>query len=86
MTREQAIDHLCARAYARDLIGDHKTAQAIGILVETMGEITALGKELRTFRGGITDENTLVGFNMAVALCNKHLGEKGEKYELGITD
>ena len=41
MTREQAIDHLCTRAYARDLIGDHKTAQAIGILVETMGEITA---------------------------------------------
>ena len=61
MTREQAIDHLCARAYARDLIGDHKTAQAIGILVETMGEITALGEELRTFRDGITDENALVG-------------------------
>ena len=78
MTREQAIDHLCARAYARDLIGDHKTAQAIGILLETMGEITALGKDLRTFRDGITDENTLIGFNMAVALCNKHLGERRE--------
>ena len=41
-------------------------------------EITALGKDLRTFRDGITDENTLIGFNMAVALCNKHLGERRE--------
>ena len=39
--------------------------------IETLKEITALGKDLRTFRGGITDENTLIGFNMAVALCNK---------------
>ena len=35
--------------------------------------IKALGEELRTFRGGIKDEKVLTGFNMAIALCNKHL-------------
>lgn len=39
MTREEAIDHLCARAYARELIGDHKTAQAIGIVIQAVDEI-----------------------------------------------
>ena len=55
-------------------------------MVNAWSRIKALGKDLRTFRDGITDENTLVGFNMAVALCNKHLGERREDYELGITD
>lgn len=38
-----------------------------------------LGEELRKFREAIKDENTLIGFNMAVAICNKHLG--GENNE-----
>jgi len=37
--------------------------------------IKALGKELRKARKGITDEKVLIGYNMAVAICNKHLGE-----------
>ena len=37
--------------------------------------IKALGEELRTFRGGIKDEKVLTGFNMAIALCNKHLAD-----------
>ena len=41
--------------------------------------IKALGEELRTFRGGIKDEKVLTGFNMAIALCNKHLADmRGE--------
>lgn len=35
-----------------------------------------LGKELRKFRNTINDKKTLIGFNMAVAICNKYLGEK----------
>lgn len=38
-------------------------------------KIKALGEELRTFRKSITDEKVLIGFNMAVAIFNKYLGE-----------
>ena len=34
-----------------------------------------LGEELRKFRYAIQDERALIGFNMAVAICNKYLGE-----------
>ena len=35
----------------------------------------ALGEELRKARKGIADKKVLIGYNMAVAICNKHLGE-----------
>ena len=38
----------------------------------------ALGEDMRICRESITDEKVLIGFNMAVALCNKHLGESEE--------
>ena len=38
--------------------------------------IKSLGEEMRITQKSITDEKVLLGFNMAVALCNKHLGEK----------
>ena len=37
-------------------------------------KIKALGEDLRKMQASITDEKSLCGFNMAVALCNKHLG------------
>lgn len=40
--------------------------------------IKALGKELRKARKGIADEKVLIGYNLAVAICNKHLGESEE--------
>lgn len=40
--------------------------------------IKALGKELRKARKGIADEKVLIGYNMAVAICNKYLGETEE--------
>lgn len=40
--------------------------------------IKALGEELRKTRKGIADEKVLIGYNMAVAICNKHLGESEE--------
>lgn len=41
--------------------------------------IKALGEDMRICRESITDEKVLIGFNMAVALCNKHLGESEDK-------
>ena len=38
-----------------------------------------LGEELRRVREGITDEKVLIGYNMAIAICNKYLGESGDK-------
>lgn len=43
-------------------------------------KIKALGEELRTFRKSISDEKTLIGFNMAVAICNKYLGENNNVF------
>lgn len=40
-------------------------------------DIKALGNDLRLFRDCIADPNTLKGFNMAVAICNKYLADKG---------
>ena len=40
--------------------------------------IKVLGEDLRTCQNSITDENALIGFNMAVNICNKHLAESEE--------
>lgn len=37
--------------------------------------IKALGEDMRKCQESITDEKVLIGFNMAVALCNKHFTE-----------
>lgn len=41
--------------------------------------IKLLGEELRNIREGIIDENVLYGFNIAVSICNKYLGESEDK-------
>ena len=38
-----------------------------------------IGEELRKFREGITDEKVLIGFNMAIAICNKYFGKREDK-------
>ena len=45
----------------------------------TEEKIKALGVELRLFRKNIIDEKALIGFNMAVAICNKYLGESNNE-------
>ena len=47
-----------------------------GKVLEQEPTIKALGEELRKARKGIADEKVLIGYNMAVAICNKHLGKK----------
>lgn len=44
-----------------------------GKVLEQEPNIKALGEELRKVREGIKNEKVLIGFNMAVAICNKHL-------------
>lgn len=41
--------------------------------------IKALGEDMRICQKSITDEKVLIGFNMAVAICNKHLAESEDK-------
>lgn len=43
---------------------------------EANNEKVLLVRELRKVREGITDEKVLIGFNMAIAICNKYLGEE----------
>lgn len=57
-----------------DLLADVQRAEE-----EQEPTIKALGEELRKARKGIADEKVLIGFNMAVAICNKHLGESEDK-------
>ena len=42
-------------------------------------KIKDIAEELRKFREGITDEKVLIGFNMAIAICNKYFGESEDK-------
>ena len=44
-----------------------------GKVLEQEPNIKALGEDLRKVREGIKNEKVLIGFNMAVAICNKHL-------------
>ena len=37
--------------------------------------IKTLGEDMRLCQKSITDEKVLMGFNMAVTICNKHLAE-----------
>lgn len=46
---------------------------------EANENIKPLGEELRKVREGITDEKVLIGYNMAIAICNKYLGESEDK-------
>ena len=61
------------RGYKDYLLGELRKAE----------NIKALGEELRKVREGITDEKMLIGYNMAIAICNKYLGESEDKNEKG---
>lgn len=57
-------------------ITEYQEAKAMAIeALEQESTIKALGEELRKARKGIADEKVLIGYNLAVAICNKYLGE-----------
>lgn len=48
---------------------------------EANENIKPLGEELRKVREGITDEKVLIGYNMAIAICNKYFKAESEDKE-----
>lgn len=81
MTREEALRHL--QAVRLMLLGaDNQPIsdlyETLTIAIEVLENIVALGENMRICREAITDEKMLIGFNMAVAICNKYLGESEE--------
>lgn len=76
MTREEAD-------YENEIADLHNRLDIVGYDKERLREevtnldtkIKALGEDMRICQKSITDEKVLIGFNMAVALCNKHLAE-----------
>ena len=59
-----------------------KQSEAVSLAIKALEQetnIKSLGEDLRICQKFITDDKVLIGFNMAVALCNKHLGESEGK-------
>lgn len=81
MTREEALKlWLPIMDMGTENMPECKEALQMAIkALEQEPTIKALGEELRKARKGIADEKVLIGFNMAVAICNKHLGESEGK-------
>ena len=77
MTREEAIRCLNVHSSTNGsgLCTDkqHYKAKQLAIkALEQETNIKALGEELRMCQKSITDDKVLVGFNIAVAIFNKH--------------
>jgi hypothetical protein len=61
----------------KDARGDDflpEVAEALDTAIETMKSVKALSAEINSIGRECMDEGVLIGFNMAVALFNKHLG------------
>lgn len=61
----------------KDNTDDVKTALMRAVLNGT--PLKPLGEEMRITQKSIADEKVLIGFNMAIALCNKHIGGQNEQ-------
>lgn len=84
MTREEAI--ICLKGiknYGRDTFNEQSDWQnSLNMAIEALEQeqnIKSMGEDMRICREAITDEKMLIGFNMAMALCNKYLGESEDK-------
>lgn len=78
MTKQKAIEILEEVKELDDSIYSYEPMymEALETVIKALKEKQILlGEELRKFRGTIKDKNTLIGFNMAIAICNKYLGE-----------
>ena len=61
---------------------DEQTIKDIDRGFRALQSIEELSQDIKAVNRSIMDENTLIGFNMAVALFNKHFAEfKEEKVE-----
>ena len=79
MTREEF--EVYAKEHNLIVLNKEETKDAIKKINKYYGiiqKIKALGEDLRMVQKGIANEKVLIGFNMAIALCNKHLGKESE--------
>lgn len=72
MTREEAIARL-KEIDIRDAL--QEDYDALYVAIQALEAIKALSADVKLCQKSITDEKVLIGFNMAVALTNKHLSE-----------
>ena len=63
---------------AEEFLNKPKNKPAI-MREEANENIKLLGEELRKVREGIKDKQVLIGYNMAIAICNKYLAESEDK-------
>lgn len=77
VNRDCDIERSCGKC---DLVMPSKEPilEAYRMAIKDLQSITALSADLKVVDRNSMDEKTLIGFNMAVALMNKHLGGDGE--------
>ena len=82
MTKQKAIDVLENLQAQMDYSEYDALEMAIEVLkakedeVVPISVIKELREDLRIAQKGIIDKKVLIGFNMAVALCNKRIGKE----------
>ena len=82
LTMEEMIDTLKGLVFNSFERTTVKERQALDMAIQSLTAISKLSKSLKSIDRYEMDENTLIGFNMAVALFNKHFAEfKEEKAE-----
>ena len=75
MTREEAIE--CLKAFRDEPLPYGESIEAFDMAISALTSIMALSEDLKTFKKDIyMSEETLLGFNLAVSLFNKHFREK----------
>lgn len=76
MSREEAINILGEVKELDDSIYQYniKYLEALNKAITTLESVSALSADLKAVDRESMDEKVLIGFNMALALFNKHLG------------
>lgn len=75
MSREEAIKYIRNVLRGReDKRGKTEIDIALETAIATLESVIALSEDLKTIDRESMDEKVLIGFNMALALFNKHLG------------
>lgn len=77
MSRAEALEELGSLIVPKDGRQD-RLAEAYEMAIHDMQAISALSDELKAIGRECMDKDVLIGFNMAIALFNKHLGGGAE--------
>lgn len=72
MTKEEAINILKEIGTDLQISFESRQGKALIAAIENLEAVAELGKELRLVQQSLNDE-ALIGFNVAIAICNKYL-------------